>query len=85
LRHDPYDVAFVDHALPEPLKADLSADAPHIPDRGIYGLPDPDMGRHFAAVIQDLLSVRFGRLVEHKFHRDLSHRPRCIVMMGRHQ
>jgi hypothetical protein len=82
IRHDPYDFAFVEHALPERLKEEVLADAPQIPDRGSYGLPDLDTGLRFNAVISDLLSLRFRRLVEEKFDIDLNNRPACIVMMG---
>jgi SM-20-related protein len=82
LRRDPYDFTFIEHALPERLKEEVLADAPHIPDRGSYALPDLQHGPRFGAVIQDLLSVRFRRLVEEKFDTDLSVCPPCIVMMG---
>ncbi len=82
LRHDPYDFAFVEHALPERLKEQVLADAPRIPDRGSYGLPDLQHGPEFGAVIRDLLSVRFRHLVGEKFQLDLSKCPPCIVMMG---
>jgi len=82
LRHEPYDFAFVEHALPQRLKEQVLADAPLIPDRGSYGLPDLQHGAQFGAVIRDLLSVRFRHLVEEKFQLDLSKCPPCIVMMG---
>ena len=82
LRHDPYDFTFIENALPARLKDDVLADAPRIPDRGSYGLPDLVRGPRFEAVIQDLLSDRFRHLVEEKFDIDLSKRPPCIVMMG---
>jgi SM-20-related protein len=82
LRHDPYDFAFVKHALPDRLKDQVLEDAPRIPDRGSYGLPDLNFGSHFHAVVQDLLSARFRHLVEEKFDTDLSACPPCIVMMG---
>ncbi|MFL5280159.1 MAG: 2OG-Fe(II) oxygenase [Rhodopila sp.] len=82
LRHDPYDYAYVDQALPARLKDEVLADAPVIPDRGSYGLPDLVRGPKFEAVIRDLLSARFRHLVEEKFDIDLSKRPPCIVMMG---
>jgi hypothetical protein len=82
LRRDPYDFSYVEQALPLRLKEDVLADAPRIPDRGSYGLPDLHYGRHFGAVIQDLLSERFRHLVEEKFSIDLSKCPPCIVMMG---
>lgn len=82
LRRDPYDFTFVEQALPLRLKEEVLADAPKIPDRGSYGLPDLVRGPKFEAVVQDLLSARFRHLVEEKFDIDLSNRPPCIVMMG---
>lgn len=82
LRDDPYEFAFVEQALPAALKEDVLADAPSIPDRGSYGLPDLQYGPRFGAVIRDLMSARFRHLVEEKFDVDLSGRPPCIVMMG---
>jgi SM-20-related protein len=82
LRHDPYDFAFVEHAIDPRRKDEVLADAPPIPDRGSYGLPDLHYGPKFGAVVQDLLSQRFRHLVEHKFRMDLSPYPPCIVMMG---
>ena len=81
LRRDPYAFTFVEHALREDLKNEVLADAPIIPDRGSYALPDLKRGPAFDAVVQDLLSVRFRHLVEQKFDMDLSQRPSCIVMM----
>jgi SM-20-related protein len=82
LRRDPYDFAFVEHALAPALKDDVLADAPAIPDRGSYALPELSYGPEFSAVVDDLLSVRFRHLVERKFDTDLSNRPPAIVMMG---
>jgi 2-oxoglutarate-Fe(II)-dependent oxygenase superfamily protein len=82
LRHDPYDFAFVEHAVPERLKEYVLADAPPIPDRGSYALPDLHFGLQFGAVVHDLISARFRHLVEEKFDTDLSTCPPCIVMMG---
>ena len=82
LRRDPYDFAFVEHAIDPGRKDDVLADAPRIPHRGSYGLPDLHYGPRFAAVINDLLSERFRRMVEWKFDMDLSDNPPVIVMMG---
>ncbi len=82
LRRDPYDFAFVEQAIDPGRKGEVLADAPRIPDRGSYGLPDLDYGPHFAAVVRDLLSARFRRLVERKFDMDLADYPPAIVMMG---
>ena len=82
LRRDPYDFAFVEHAIDPGLKDNVLAHAPAIPDRGSYALPDLQYGPRFGAVIRDLLSPRFRGLVERKFDMDLSKYPPAIVMMG---
>lgn len=82
LRHDPYDFAFVEQAIDLRFKDEVLADAPRIPYRGSYGLPSLRYGPRFGAVINDLLSVRFRRLVEQKFDTDLGACPPVIVMMG---
>jgi SM-20-related protein len=82
LRHDPYDFAFVEQAIDPGLKERVLADAPKIPDRGSYALPDLRYGSAFGTVVVDLLSPRFRDLVAQKFDTDLSHCPPCIVMMG---
>ncbi len=82
LRRDPYDFAFVENAISPRFKDEVLADAPRIPDRGSYGLPSLRYGPRFEAVIEDLLSPRFRRLVERKFDTDLSAYPPVIVMMG---
>ena len=82
LRHDPYDYAFAERAIPLAFKDEVLADAPRIPDRGSYGLPSLRYGPRFGTVIRDLLSPRFRRLMEEKFDLDLSKRPPVILMMG---
>ena len=82
VRRDPYDFAFVEHAIDPRLKDEVLADAPRIPYRGSYGLPSLRYGPQFGAVIQDLLSPRFRHLVEQKFDMDLRRYPPVIVMMG---
>lgn len=82
LQHEPYEFAFVENAIPQSAKEAVLADAPVIPDRGSYALPDLRHGPNFGAVVKDLLSPRFRHLVEQKFDMDLSECPPCIVMMG---
>jgi len=82
LRRDPYDFAFVEHAIGERCKSEVLADAPKIPDRGSYALHSLRYGPKFAACMNDLVSLRFRRLVEQKFDIDLSNNPPSIVMMG---
>ncbi len=81
-RDDPYEFAFVEHAIPLAERDGVLADAPRIPDRGSYGLPGLQYGPRFGAAVADLLSPRFRRLVEAKFDLDLSKAPPVIVMMG---
>lgn len=82
LRTDPYDFAFVDHAIDLRYKDEVLKDAPVIPFRGSYAIPHMSFGARFKAVIDDLESPRFRKLVERKFDMDLSRCPTTIVMMG---
>lgn len=82
LRTDPYDFAFVDRAIDPRYKDEVLEDAPVIPFRGSYAVPHMSFGPHFKAVIDDLESPRFRKLVERKFDMDLSRYPTTIVMMG---
>ncbi len=82
LRRDPYDYAFIDQAMPLSFKDAVLADAPTIPHRGTYGIPQLKYGPKFDAVIKDLLNPRFRRLIEAKFDIDLSKGHPTIVMMG---
>src|SRR5476649_2472419 len=82
LRHDPYDFAFAEQAIAPRFREEVLADAPKIPDRGSYGLPNLDYGPAFGTVIKDLLSLRFKHLIEEKFDQDLSANPAVILMMG---
>lgn len=82
LRRDPYDFAYVEKAIVPRHRDEILADAPIIPDRGSYGLPNLNYGPAFGMVIKDLLSHRFRRLVGEKFDTDLSSRPAVILMMG---
>ena len=82
LRTDPYDFAFVDHAIDERRKDEVLKDAPVIPYRGSYAVPYLSYGTKFQAVLDDLQSPRFRKLVERKFGMDLSRYPTTMVMMG---
>lgn len=82
-RHsDPYDFAFVDQAIKPELKAKVLVDAPEIPWRGSYAMRQLNYGPGFAAVLKDLETNRFRRLVERNLDIDLSDHPTSIVMMG---
>jgi hypothetical protein len=82
VRHQPYDYAFVENVMPARLKEEILADAPVIPHRGTYGIPNLRYGPKFDAVIKDLLNPRFRKLVEQKFGVDLSKGHSTIDMMG---
>lgn len=78
----PYEWAFTPSALAKENKGKILADAPEIPEHGNYALPDLSYGAAFDAVVKDLLSDRFRKIVENKFHLDLSGHPAFIVMTG---
>jgi len=82
VRHDPYDYAFVDQAIPLSRREEVLADAPVIPHRGTYGVPNLRYGPKFGAVLKDLLNPRFRKIVEKKFGVDLSKTYPTLVMMG---
>ncbi len=80
LRHDPYDYTYIEEALPARLKDEVLADAPVIPDRGSYGLPDLVRGPRFDAVIKDLLSAALPP----SGGREIRHRPEQPAALHRH-
>ncbi len=82
LNRQPYDYAFVDQAIPLKYKDEVLADAPVIPDRGSYGVPNLRYGPKFQTVLDDLAKPRFRRLIEQKFDIDLTSRPQVLLMMG---
>ena len=82
LNTSPYEYSFVPAAIPNRFLDEVLTDAPVIPDRGSYGMPDLKRGPRFEAVLKDLLSDRFRRLVEQKMNMDLSKNPPVILMMG---
>ncbi len=82
LRTDPYEYAYVEQAIRPEFRESVLADAPVIPDRGSYGLPNLNYGPAFGTVIKDLTSQRFKRLIEQKFDMDLSNNPPVLLMMG---
>ena len=82
LNSEPYEWAFVPSAIPSRFLDEVLTDAPTIPDRGSYGLPDLKRGPRFEAVLKELLSDDFRHLVERKMGLDLSNNPPVILMMG---
>lgn len=82
LRRDPYDFAFVEQAMDPSLKQEVLSDAPEIPWRGSYAMRQLDYGPAFDAVLNDLRSERFRRLVQANLQMDLTGYPASIVMMG---
>ena len=82
VRHDPYDYAFIDQAIPLSRRDEVLADAPVIPHRGTYGVPNLRYGPKFDAVLKDLQNPRFRKIVEKKFGVDLSNAYPTLVMMG---
>ncbi|MEI8394055.1 MAG: 2OG-Fe(II) oxygenase [Rhodospirillaceae bacterium] len=82
LNRKPYDYAYVDQAIPLKYKDEVLADCPVIPDRGSYSVPHLKSGPKFKAILQDLATPRFQRLIENKFDIDLTSRPQVMLMMG---
>jgi hypothetical protein len=82
LHSEPYDWTYTEKALPPETKDKILADAPVIPHKGTYGIPNLRYGPRFQDLIDDLLNPRFRKLVEKKFDMDLSRYHPTIVMMG---
>ncbi len=88
IKKEPYEWGYIPDAIPNIHLDKVLADAPTIPTRGSYpivsyfGLPRLNRGPEFQKVLDDLLSVRFRKIVEKKFNINLSKNPPCIVMMG---
>ncbi|MDR3423688.1 MAG: 2OG-Fe(II) oxygenase [Alphaproteobacteria bacterium] len=79
---EPYEWTFIPKAIPTYYVDEVLSDAPHIPDRGNYGLPNLKYGSRFDGVVKELLSARFRALVEKKFNLDLRNNPPVLLMMG---
>jgi SM-20-related protein len=82
LKTVPYEWAYLRSAIPARFLDKVLADAPKIPEHGSYGVPHLKYGPEFDALIKELLSDRFRRIVEKKFHMDLSNSPPVVVMTG---
>jgi hypothetical protein len=82
VRHDPYDYAYIERALPIERRDEILADCPVIPHRGTYGVPNLRYGPSFGLVLKDLQNPRFRKIVERKFGVDLSKGVPTLVMMG---
>ena len=80
--HIPYDWAYVGPAIAPRHQDAVLTDAPEIPDRGSYGLPQLKFGPNFAEMLADLASPRFRRLVEAKLDVDLAPYPQVTLMTG---
>ena len=81
LRHDPYDYAFAEQAIFPQFKEEVLADAPKIPDRGSYGLPNLNYGPAFGTVVrifQSALQAPDGGEIRHRSQQD----PAVVLMMG---
>lgn len=83
LRREPFDHIHVDHALDAPATARILEHFPPIHAPGSFSLTDAPPGPVLSAVIDDLQSDRFRRLMEAKFDLDLSHRSTTVTLRGR--
>jgi len=82
-RHQaPYDWAYAGAAIDPRHLETVLADAPEIPNRGSYGLPQLKVGPNFADLLNDLAGPRFRRLVGAKLGIDLEAFPQVTLMTG---
>lgn len=82
LRRDPFDHLHVPQALTPRAAAAIPAEFPQISGDGSYSLADAPPGPALQAVIDDLNSERFRRLMEDLFGLDLSGRATTVTLRG---
>ena len=82
LRREPFEHFHVSDALSADCAAAVWADYPDIRDSGSYSLSDARPGPALEALIADLESERFKRVVERVFAIDLSDRPTLVTLRG---
>ena len=82
LRREPFEHFHVGNALSADCAAAVWADYPDIRDSGSYSLSDARPGPALKALIADLESERFKRVVERVFAIDLSDRPTLVTLRG---
>ncbi len=66
--------------LPETVKADLARDFPDESKAGFFPVEQLSYGPSFAALLEDLQTPEFSRIVGDKLDRDLVDRPKMIVV-----
>ncbi|WP_309607177.1 2OG-Fe(II) oxygenase [Phenylobacterium sp.] len=82
LRREPFEHFHVNDALSPDCAAAVWADYPDIRDSGSYSLSDAPPGPALKALIADLESDRFRRVVERVFAIDLTDRPTLVTLRG---
>ena len=82
LQRDPYDWIIVENFIkPEQFK-DVSKDYPKVPGPGSHPPAALSIDGHFAALMDELLSDDFKKMVEEKFDIDLTGRPTMYTVRG---
>jgi hypothetical protein len=66
--------------LPEMVKADLARDFPDESKAGFFPVEQLSYGPSFAALLEDLRTPEFSKIVGEKLDRDLVDRPKMIVV-----
>jgi SM-20-related protein len=83
LRSDPYDFIFAKDAIRSTMRSSLIVDAPVIGVSGSVPLAQLSYGPTFQALVDDLGSLSFRKIVERKFNLDLRNRPTVVSVRGR--
>lgn len=79
---DPYEHLVVPGFVPEAELAGIAADFPALPGPGSHPPTELQIKGRFKAVIDDLLSPQFEKLIEQKFNIDLTDRPTMYTVRG---
>ena len=82
LARDPYEHIVVPGFVPEAELPAIAADFPALPGPGSHPPSELSIRGRFKAMIDDLLSPQFEKLIEQKFDIDLSGRPTMYTVRG---
>ena len=82
LQPTPYEHVLVDDSVKRTYEASILADAPRIGSAGSFALSSVRYGPGFAALLAELVSEPFRRIVENKFGIDLHEHPPMLTVRG---
>jgi len=82
LQQTPYEHVLVDDSVKRTHEASILADAPTIRSSGSFALSSVRYGPGFAALLAELVSEPFRRIVESKFGIDLHEYPPMLTVRG---